>query len=183
MALWGNVDQAADKPKYLNTADTAAVEGISAAEAATPGNKAKGVQHPGWVLYRTYTDAQGSTRHKTETLVAMGSMTSDDNTDDSTVGIDPVITIGTQPANASVTSPASATFTVVSTINNGGALSYQWQVSPNGTAWANITGATAATLTVDDTDAEYVTGNFFRVVVSATGATTVNSSSVTLTIA
>jgi len=185
MALWGNVDQAADKPKYLNTADTAAVEGISAAEAATPGNKAKGVQHPGWVLYRTYTDAQGSTRHKTETLVAMGSMTSDDNTDDSTVGIDPVITIGTQPANASVTSPASATFTVVSTINNGGALSYQWQVSTDtGATWTNITGATSASLTVASTAAEYVTANQFRVIVSSTGAANATSNgTATLTIA
>jgi hypothetical protein len=183
MALWTNVDEAAGKPKYLTTAEKNATSGVSAAEAALAANKAKGVQHAGWVQYSTYTDAQGNTRHKSETLVAMSSITSDNNADDTTVGIDPVITIGTQPSPLSVTSPTAATFTVVSTINNGGALSYQWQVSPNGTAWANITGATAATLTVDDTDAEYVDGNFFRVVVSATGATTVNSSSVTLTIA
>lgn len=184
MALWGNIDQAADKPKYLNTADTAAVEGISAAEAATPGNKAKGVQHPGWVLYRTYTDAQGNTRHKSETLVAMSTISGDDNTDDTTIGIDPVITIGTQPSPLSVTSPTAATFTVVSTINNGGALSYQWQVSTDtGTTWTNITGETGTTLNISDTDQEYLTANQFRVIVSSTGATSVTSNAVTLTIA
>jgi hypothetical protein len=88
MALWGNVDQEADKPKYLNTAGKAAVEGISAAEAAVAANKAKGVAHAGWVTTSTYTDAQGSTRNKTEVLVAMGSMTGDDNTDDTTIGAD-----------------------------------------------------------------------------------------------
>jgi hypothetical protein len=183
MALWTNVDEAAGKPKYLTTAEKNATSGVSAAEAALAANKAKGVQHAGWVQYSTYTDAQGNTRHKSETLVAMSSITSDNNADDTTVGIDPVITIGTQPANASVTSPASATFTVVSTINNGSELSYQWQVSPNSAAWANITGATSATLTVEDGDAEYVDANYFRVVVSATGATSVNSSAVQVTIA
>ncbi len=184
MALWGNIDQAADKPKYLNTADTAAVEGISAAEAATPGNKAKGVQHPGWVLYRTYTDAQGNTRHKSETLVAMSTISGDDNTDDTTIGIDPVITIGTQPVAASVTTPDPATFTVAATVNNGATPTYQWQVSTDtGTTWTNITGKTSATLTVISTDAEYVTANQFRAVVSSTGAASVNSTARTLTIA
>jgi hypothetical protein len=88
MALWSNTDAEGSKPKYLNTAGKAAVEGISAAEAAIPANKAKGVAHAGWVTTRTYTDAQGSTRNKTEVLVAMGSITGDDNTDDTTIGID-----------------------------------------------------------------------------------------------
>jgi len=185
MALWTNVDEAAGKPKYLTTAEKNATSGVSAAEAALAANKAKGVQHAGWVQYSTYTDAQGNTRHKSETLVAMSSITSDNNADDTTVGIDPVITIGTQPANASVTSPASATFTVVSTINNGGALSYQWQVSTDtGTTWANITGATSASLTVASTAAEYVTANRFRVIVSSTGAANATSNgTATLTIA
>ena len=184
MALWGNIDQAADKPKYLTTAEKNATAGVSAAEAALAANKAKGLQHAGWVQYSTYTDAQGNTRHKSETLVAMSSITSDNNADDTTVGIDPVITIGTQPANASVTSPASATFTVVSTINNGGALSYQWQVSTDtGTTWTNITGETGTTLNISDTDQEYLTANQFRVIVSSTGATSVTSNAVTLTIA
>ena len=88
MALWGNTDAEGSKPKYLNTAGKAAVEGISAAEAAVAANKAKGVHHAGWVTTLTYTDAQGNTRNKTETLVAMSTITGDDNTDDTTIGAD-----------------------------------------------------------------------------------------------
>ena len=184
MALWGNIDQAADKPKYLTTAEKNATAGISEAEAALAANKAKGVQHAGWVQYSTYTDGQGNTRHKSETLVAMSSITSDNNADDTTVGIDPVITIGTQPTNASVTSPASATFTVAATVNNAATPAYQWQVSTDaGVTFTNITGKTSASLTVASTDAEYVTANQFRAVVSSTGAANVNSTAVALTIA
>ena len=183
MALWGNIDQAADKPKYLTTAEKNATAGVSAAEAALAANKAQGLQHAGWVQYSTYTDAQGNTRHKSETLVAMSSITSDNNADDTTVGIDPVITIGTQPSPISVTSPTAAPFTVAATVNNGATPTYQWQVSTDtGTTWTDITGKTSATLTVTDTDAEYVTANQFRAVVSSTGAANVNSTAVALTI-
>jgi hypothetical protein len=172
MALWSNVDNEAGKPKNLTAAEKAATLGITADE--TSNQKAT---HAGWVLSSTGSGGR-SGRVFNETLVAMGSMTGDNDT----VDPDPVITIGAQPSPVSVTSPTAATFTVVATATRGAALSYQWQVSPNSAAWANITGATAATLTVDDTDAEYVTDNYFRVVVSATGATTVNSSAVQVTI-
>ena len=88
MALWGNIDQAADKPKHLTTAEKAAVAGISEAEAQVQGNKDKGVAHAGWVTNNTYTDSSGRTRNKTEVLVAMSSITGDDNTDDTTIGAD-----------------------------------------------------------------------------------------------
>ena len=182
MALWGKVDQAADKPKYLNTADKAATVGVDVAEATTPANINKGINSPGWVKYSTYTDGQGATRHKSEVLVAFSSM-SGEASDDS-VAVDPVITIGTQPVAASVTSPAAATFTVVATVNNGATPTYQWQVSTDsGSSWSNISGATAATLTVEDSDAEYVDANEFRVVVSSTTAADVTSNAVALTVA
>lgn len=88
MALWGTVDQAADKPQYLTTAQKTAVAGISEAEAQVQGNKDKGVAHAGWVTNNTYTDSSGRTRNKTEVLVAMSSITGDDNTDDTTIGAD-----------------------------------------------------------------------------------------------
>jgi hypothetical protein len=88
MALWGNVDQAADKPKYLTAAEKTATAGIDATEAGIAANKAKGVSHAGWVHTRTYTDADGATRNKTEVLVAMGSISSDDDADDTTIGAD-----------------------------------------------------------------------------------------------
>jgi hypothetical protein len=182
MALWGKVDQAADKPKYLNTADKAATVGVDVAEATTPANINKGINSPGWVKYSTYTDGQGATRHKSEVLVAFSSM-SGEASDDS-VAVDPVIAIGTQPQAVSVTSPEDLVFTVVATVNNGATPTYQWQVSDDaGSTWANITGATAATLTVEDSDAEYVTANEFRVVVSSTTAADVTSNAVAATIA
>ena len=88
MALWGNIDQAADKPQNLTTAEKAAVAGISEAEAQVQGNKDKGVAHAGWVTNNTYTDSSGRTRNKTEVLVAMSSITGDDDTDDTTIGAD-----------------------------------------------------------------------------------------------
>jgi hypothetical protein len=88
MALWGSIDQAADKPQYLTTAQKTAVAGISEAEAQVQGNKDKGVAHAGWVTNNTYTDSSGRTRNKTEVLVAMSSITGDDNTDDTTIGAD-----------------------------------------------------------------------------------------------
>ena len=180
MALWSNTDATASKPKYLTTAEKNDTLGVSVDEAQEATNIAKGINTAGWVKYTTYTDAQGSTRNKSEVLVAMGTITGDNDTIDP----DPVITIGTQPLAASVTSPAPATFTVVATATRSAVLSYQWQVSTDtGTTWANITGKTSATLTVISTDAEYVTANQFRVVVSSTGAASVNSTARTLTIA
>jgi hypothetical protein len=173
MALWTNVDNEAGKPKYLNTTDKAATLGITPDETAN-----QKATHAGWVLSTTGTGGR-SGRVFNETLVAMGSMTGDNDT----VDPDPVITIGAQPQNVSVIAPATATFTVAATATRGATLTYQWQVSPNSAAWANITGATSATLTVEDGDAEYVDANYFRVVVSATGATSVNSSAVQVTIA
>ena len=182
MALWGKVDQAADKPKYLNTADKAATVGVDVAEATTPANINKGINSPGWVKYSTHTDGQGATRHKSEVLVAFSSM-SGEASDDS-VAVEPVITIGTQPSAASVTSPANATFTVVATVNNGATATYQWQVSTDsGATFANVAGATSATLLVESADTEYLDANQFRVVVSSTTAADVTSNAVVLTVA
>lgn len=96
MSLWTMTDNEAGKPKYLSddlrngqsVSDKDATFGVDASEEAVAANKAKGMQHPGWVTIRTYTDAQGNTRYKSETLVAAGSMgadTGDAPQDDGTV--------------------------------------------------------------------------------------------------
>lgn len=172
MPLWSNTDNEAGKPKYLSATDKAATLGISADEAVNVNGT-----HAGWVLSKAGTGGR-SGRVSRETLVAMGSMTGDNDT----VDPDPVITIGTQPEAASVTSPADAEFTVAATVTRSGTPTYQWQVSADDVTYTNISGATAATLTVSDGDAEYVDGNYFRVAVSATGAATVISDAVTLTL-
>ena len=193
MSLWTMTDEEAGKPKYLSdtlrndqsVSDLDATFGVAATEEAVADNKAKGMQHPGWVTVRTYTDAQGNTRYKSETLVAAGSMTGD-AADDSTVA-DLAITIGTQPANASVVAPATATFTVVATINSALPLSYQWEVQQEGAGdWTAITGATAASYTTGATaigdGAGATDGDKYRVVVTATGVTaTSNAATLTVT--
>lgn len=183
MALWSNTDAAASKPKYLTTAEKNATLGVSVDEAQDSGNKAKGLNTPGWVKYSTYTDANGNTRNKSEVLVAMSTITGDNDTIDP----DPVITIGTQPQSASVVAPATATFTVAATATRSAVLSYQWQIQQEGTgAWANITGATSASYTTGATaigdGAGATDGDNYRVIVSATGATSVTSSAATLTV-
>jgi len=44
---------------------------IDTTEAALAANKAKGLDTGGWTSYRTYEDADGNTRYRTEVLVAM----------------------------------------------------------------------------------------------------------------
>jgi hypothetical protein len=72
MALWGKTDSVADVPKYLSEDDKDKVYFIDTTEAGVASNKAKGLSTGGWNLYETYVDGNGNTRHKAETLVAMG---------------------------------------------------------------------------------------------------------------
>lgn len=141
----------------------------------------EGAAHTGWNHVRTI-----GSRKVVETLVAMSKNGITGDAED-VVFEDYLIAIATQPVAASVTSPADATFTVAATITgSGGTLTYQWQVSTDGgSTFANTVDAsgTAATLTVISTDAEYVDANQFRCVVSATGADSVTSSAVALTVA
>jgi hypothetical protein len=53
------------------TGENSDVVFIDTTEAGVAGNKAKGLDTGGWTQYRTYQDAQGNTRHKSEVLVAM----------------------------------------------------------------------------------------------------------------
>lgn len=173
MPLWSNIDEEAGKPKFLSSADKAETLGISADETAT-----QKATHAGWVLSRTGTGGR-SGRVFNETLVAMGSMTGDNDT----VNPDPVATIVTQPENATAAGGASAEFTVVaSTDRDPVTLSYQWQVSADGISYTNISGATGDTLTVESGDPEYVDGNYFRVAVTPTGGAAVISDAAVLTV-
>lgn len=71
MSLWGSKDLANNAPKYLSTEDAGRVYFVDTTEAANTANRARGLQTPGWNLYRTYTDSDGNTRHRVEPLVAM----------------------------------------------------------------------------------------------------------------
>ena len=90
MALWGKTDTLASAPKWLQSEvgarpHTGMVENaaavwpndideayfIDATEATITSNRAKGLKTAGWNAYDTYTDGNGATRHRVETLVAM----------------------------------------------------------------------------------------------------------------
>ena len=82
--------------------------------------------------------------------------TSGDFTDDATAADAlAVITIGTEPANASVSAGNTATFTVAATVSTGsGTLAYQWQLSTDsGVEFADISGANSASFTTAATAA------------------------------
>ena len=142
--------------------------------------RAKGLVSPGWWLYRTYTDANGRTRNKSELLVAIDvvTATSGDNGDDAVLP-DLTLTIATQPANTTVAAGANATFTVAVT-TNAATVGYQWQTSTNGVTWTDITGQVTNTLTLNKVTAP-MNGNKYRVI--ATAATIVaTSTAATLTV-
>ena len=175
MALWTNVDEEAGKPKYLSSADKANTVGINTQEATA--NKLTA----GWNLKTTGSGGR-SGRVFHEVLVAMGSMTGDNDT------IAPEITITVQPSNQSVTAPATATFSVTATRTGTGSLTYQWQIQQEGAgAWANISGATSASYTTGATatgdGAGATDGDKYRVLVSLAGADTKTSNAATLTVA
>jgi hypothetical protein len=175
---------------------------IDADEATQAENIARGLNTPGWTNYRSYTDANGNVRHKSEVLITVSAASgatgvgtyqaqTGDASDD-TVLVDGTITIGTQPANTSVVATNTATFSVVATLAGAGSLTYQWQVqesSESGTTWTNVStgsGGTTATYTTGSTavapGAGATNGDKYRCIVSSTGSTSVTSSVATLTV-
>jgi hypothetical protein len=185
MALWGKTDADASRPKYLGTDDLAKCIFVDATEAQQKPNHDRGLNGAGWWLYKTYTDAAGATRYKTELLVAMNetAVAAGDRADDSKAAdATYTITIGTQPANQN-TSSGAATFSVTASVTaGGGTLGYQWQVKPVGTTrYTNVSGATSASLALTGKTSTN-TGDQYRVkVTSANGAAEVTSDAVTLT--
>lgn len=185
MALWGKIDNDDSKPKFLSdtlkngqsVSDKDATIGVDVAEAIA--NRAIGIKTPGWTEYRTYTDAQGNTRHKSEVLVAFGgNFTSGDNDT-----IAPEITISAQPANATVFSAATATFSVTASRTGTGSLTYQWQKQEGGAgAWTDVSGATSASYTTGALTAAADNTDKYRVVVSLVNAQPVTSNAATLTV-
>jgi hypothetical protein len=171
---------------------------IDADEAQQAENIARGLKVPGWTNYRSYTDANGNVRHKSEVLIAMGARSgatgvgtfqghTGDASDD-TVLVDGTITIGTQPTNTSVVAPATATFTVAATLAGSGTLAYQWQKqesTESGATWTNVgtnsnsytTGVTAVAPGSGATN-----GDKYQVIVSSTGSTSVTSTTAVLTV-
>ena len=191
MSLYGRTDSNANKAKadigLATDSQTKTILYIDETEAALAQNKNRGLNAPGWWSYFTYNDSSGNTRHKAEQMVfvAGGEANADETQADDTIASDSAgaITIGTQPASASVEATNTQAFTVAATKTGGGSLTYQWQLSTNsGVDFADISGATNATFTTAATAAGD-NGNQYRVKVNTTGgAPEVVSAVATLTV-
>lgn len=71
MSLWGKTDNAAGSPKNLSSAEEDKTYFVDTTEVEVASNRAKGIKTPGWAFYTEYTDANGNTRKKFESLVPM----------------------------------------------------------------------------------------------------------------
>ena len=157
---------------------------VDTTEDGIASNKSRGIDGPGWWLYRTYNTAEGTTRHKAEKLAALRvAVGTSGDVADETVAADVLetITIGTQHANQN-TSSGAATFTVAATVDQSGTMTYQWQKRTSSSSrFANVSGATSASLVLSGQTAAN-TGNQYRVKInSSKGAAEVVSSVATLT--
>lgn len=185
MSLWGNKDDANNAPKfhvasgygiaangesqYGNTS-TVGVFGVDAAEAQL----SNGI-HPGWVLRREGSGGR-SGRVFQEVLVAMGSMGFDGSTDDDSQYTDIYITITTQPDNVTANANDNITFSVAAISTPLRDLSYQWYDGDDNSV---IVGETGSSLTLTSVQLAQ-NANTYYVNVSTSGATTVQSNTVTL---
>jgi hypothetical protein len=160
---------------------------VDTTEALLNENRSRGIDGPGWWVYKTHVDQDGNTRHKAEKIadLSVAAGTSGDWTDDTKVAdVASAVTITSQPASA-VTSAGAwadgyAEFTVAtSTTGTPGALSYQWQVqtASSTTRWTNVTntgiygGATTATLTITGVTTTAYDGYKYRVKINSAGGT------------
>jgi hypothetical protein len=181
----------------LNTSSsTNAVYGVDANEAASNVTTQYAVTHAGWVGIKTYVDASGNLRVKSETLVAFSGISTGDATYgsfgdalDDTVFPDRYITITAQPVSLSGVSTTSAqTFSVTAAATPTASLSYQWQYSSTGVAYTNLTNAglysnvTTATVGIASTTvtANRPDGYYYRVNITADGGASATSDIATL---
>lgn len=170
---------------YGNTTANAFIAGVTVGVYAVDSDEIKAanskIAHTGYVL-RTEGSGGRAGRVHYEVLVAGGISTDSEDV----VLPDFSIFIDTAPASANVTAPAPAAFGVVARSVPSTTLTYQWQLD-SGSGFANVTnggvysGSTTANVAISNSTG--LTGNKYRVVVSATGATSVTSSNATLTVA
>lgn len=190
MSLYGRTDSNANKTQVGLTrgngagSATETIVFVDDTEAQLSENKERGINSPGWWAYRTYTDAAGNTRHKSELLAFITGPDANANETqaDDTIAADvaSAITIGTQPADQN-TSSGAATFSVVATAD-AGTVTYQWQKkTATGTRWTNVSGATSDSLVLAGQTVSN-DGDLYRVKLNSdAGAEEVISDTATLT--
>ena len=129
---------------------------VDTTEDGIASNKTRGIDGPGWWLYRTYQTHNGTERHKAEKLASLrvAAGTSGDAADETVVAdVLETITVGTQPAN-STSSSGAGTFVAAFTVDQSGTKVYKWQsqTASATTSWVDIsasldTGITYANFT------------------------------------
>jgi hypothetical protein len=101
---------------------------------------------------------------------------------EATLTISAAISIVTQPQNVSLTNGTSVAFSVSATTPGAG-LAYQWQSSPDGTNWTNVSGATSASYALTEVTETGYSGLRYRCIVSSSGYADATSNAATLTVA
>ena len=129
---------------------------VDTTEDGIASNKTRGIDGPGWWLYRTYQTHNGTERHKAEKLASLrvAAGTSGDAADETVVAdVLETITVGTQPAN-STSSSGAGTFVAAFTVDQSGTKVYKWQrqTASATTRWVDVsasldTGITYANFT------------------------------------
>ena len=129
---------------------------VDTTEDGIASNKTRGIDGPGWWLYRTYQTHNGTERHKAEKLASLrvAAGTSGDTADETVVAdVLETITVGTQPAN-STSSSGAGTFVAAATVDQSGTITYKWQrqTATATTRWVDVsasldTGITYANFT------------------------------------
>jgi hypothetical protein len=174
---------------YDNLVGKRNVFGVDKLEVQNPDVKAKGINSPGWVHYKTWTNTQGSTRHRAETLVAMSKNFNSnaipslqlDAPDDATIP-DYGVTVSTVSATKTGTaaSPSAIYAATGTVIPSGPTPTYTWQFSPNNIVWVGLlnndgpvnTGNATSSITLSNIYATpNVISGYVRVVVGAAGTT------------
>jgi len=110
--------------------------------------------------------------------VASNSISPDATSNAVTLTVNTTPAITTQPGNQTVIASQNAVFTIETT--GSPAPTYQWQSSPNGVTWTNISSATTATLTLNNVTPA-MSGNQYRCV-ATNAAGVANSNAATLTV-
>ena len=155
-------------------------------ESLIPDNRKRGLKSPGWWLYSTKTDSDGSERFLSELLVAadIAFAASGDSDSDDEIASEGTISVSvpsTKTMNDGATSTIAATVSVSPSI----ALTYKWQIYNS--SWSNLSDATfysgTATSTLVLTAPDYsLIGKRFRLKVTGSGLRTTYSSATVLTI-
>ena len=158
---------------------------VDTTEDGIASNKTRGIDGPGWWLYRTYQTHNGTERHKAEKLASLrvAAGTSGDAADETVVAdVLETITVGTQPAN-STSSSGAGTFVAAFTVDQSGTKSFKWQrqTATATTRWVDVSASldtgityanfTTATLAYSGLASDALDGQNYRVKITSANGT------------